>query len=1126
MAAAVAGLGVGVGVGLSSSCSIHPRSLPRKQQQKPSLASAGLVRRAAALLSSRRRRQHSRRRLDAKASGRATVTCQAIAVESGTTAAKTTVGVPCADLTIGIPKEIFSGERRVAATPESIRRLRKEGFRVVVESDAGAEASIRDEDFEAAGATVVPTADVWREADIVLKVRAPQMNNELGVHEADLMRKDGTIISFLWPAQNKDLVDKLQQNGVTVFGMDCMPRTLSRAQTFDALTSMAGIAGYRAVVEASNSFGRFFAGQFTAAGKVDPAKVLVIGAGVAGLAAIQTAKNLGAIVRAFDVRSSVKEQIKSVGAEFLEVKLEEEGEGTGGYAKEMSKEFIEAEMALFAAQAKEVDIIITTALIPGRPAPKLITTDMVESMKQGSVIVDLAAENGGNCEVTRPGELYNYNGVTIVGYTDLPSRMPLQSSVLYSNNISKYLLSMCKEQKWRVDLEDEAVRGAVVLLDGQLLWPAPQKAPPPPAATPATPPPPSAVPEEPEDPAAISFRTTLSRAVTVTAGIAAVIGLGAIAPARSFTNMISTLVLASLVGCQVVFGVTPALHSPLMSVTNAISGMTAVGGLVLMGGGLYPNSVPTTLAAIAVLVSAINISGGFVMTNRMLGMFRRPGDAPEYAWLYAVPAAVFVGLFLAAIRAGLSHVTQMALLASSVCCIGGIAGLSAQSTAQYGNALGVLGVTSGLAATLGSLTVPRAVYTQMGATLGIGTLLGTAIANKVQVTELPQLVAAFHSLVGLAACATGIASYMMGHNLDVVHKVSTYLAAIIGGITLTGSIVAFGKLQGIMSGKALKLPGKNLINFALAAACVAGGVGLLAQTTTAAVGLRLLTAATVVSGILGWHMAASVGGADMPVVITLLNSASGWALAAEGFVLGNDLLTIVGALIGSSGAILSWIMCKAMNRTIVQVLGLVTIAPKMKPGAGVGYCTITGECTEAGIEDVVSYLTRAKKVIIVPGYGLAVAKAQYALAEMIKLLQADKVDVQLAIHPVAGRMPGQLNVLLAEAGIPYDIVKEMEEINDEFDHADVALVIGANDTVNSAAEDDPNSPIAGMPVLRVWKAKTAVVLKRSLGAGYADIDNPVFYNENTRMLLGDARCNCEDLRDKLRDVYNGVCILD
>jgi NAD(P) transhydrogenase subunit alpha len=515
---------------------------------------------------------------------------------------------------IGIPKESRAGERRVAATPETIGRLKKLGFDVVVEHDAGAGASFHDDDYRHAGAVVVDdTRDVWA-SDIVLKVQPPDQHAGLGVHEADLLRPGATLVSFLWPGKNKELVERLAARQVSAIAIDQVPR-ITRAQKMDALSSMANIAGYRAVIEAASFYGRFFTGQMTAAGRVPPAKVLVIGAGVAGLAAIGAARGLGAIVRAFDTRSAVRDQVKSMGAEFIEVNIVEEGEGRGGYAKEMSPAFIAAEMALFAAQAKDVDIIITTALIPNRPAPVLITEDMVKSMKKGSVIVDLAAENGGNCALTQPGAVVERHGVHIIGYIDLPSRLAPTASVLYGNNLAYLLDDLGGAAEFHIDLDDEVVRNSLIVHAGTVVWPPPKKEPPPaPAAPPAT----KAAAVAPAAEKRQSRGAGLAGAVAATA--VALFALGFTAP-PAFLSHLTVFALACIVGWQVVWNVTPALHTPLMSVTNAISGIIVVGGMLTISGPVA--SPPVILGAVAILLASINIAGGFLVTQRMLRMFRR-----------------------------------------------------------------------------------------------------------------------------------------------------------------------------------------------------------------------------------------------------------------------------------------------------------------------------------------------------------------------------------------------------------------------------------------------------------------------------------------------------------------------
>lgn len=509
---------------------------------------------------------------------------------------------------IGIPKEIYPGEKRVAGSPKLINKLKKLGFDICVESGAGQDAHISDSEWMEAGAEVMPdAASIWKQSDIIIKVRPPSGN------EAPQLTQGKTLISFFWPAQNEDLLNSIAAQGANVLSMDCVPR-ISRAQKLDVLSSMANIAGYRAVIEAGNNFGHFFTGQITAAGKVPPAKVLVIGAGVAGLSAIGAASSMGAIVRAFDTRPEVADQVVSMGGEFLYLDFKEDGSGEGGYAKTMSKEFIEAEMALFAEQAKDVDIIITTALIPGRPAPKLITAEMVESMKAGSVVVDLAAEQGGNCELTEPGTIAVKHGVSLIGYTDLPSRMASQSSELYANNIGHMFDELTPEKNGVIDLnfEDEVIRGTTVIKEGKVTWP-----PPAPKLS-------AAPPTKKEEPAPIAKETpkpnkTYGNLIGMVIVAAIILGVGAVAP-ENFMGHFTVFVLACFVGWQVIWNVSAALHTPLMSVTNAISSIIVLGALLQVGSS---NQLMTVLAAIAILITTINIVGGFLVTHRMLDMFRK-----------------------------------------------------------------------------------------------------------------------------------------------------------------------------------------------------------------------------------------------------------------------------------------------------------------------------------------------------------------------------------------------------------------------------------------------------------------------------------------------------------------------
>ena len=596
---------------------------------------------------------------------------------------------------------------------------------------------------------------------------------------------------------------------------------------------------------------------------------------------------------------------------------------------------------------------------------------------------------------------------------------------------------------------------------------------------------------------------------------ASVLGMGAVAPDVAFSNMFTTFALSNIIGIQVVLGVTHALHSPLMAVTNAISGTTALGGMHLLSHSNSPSV--TALGAAATSLSFVNIVGGFIVTTKMLDMFKRPDDPPEYYHLYGIPAASTMALYGAGTYTGAyPQLDAAASTLAGILCIGGIGGLSSQTTARLGAASGQAGVALGVASTFGHLHPDMSTTASMLGLMAAGGALGNYIGHRVEPTSLPQTVAAFHSLVGVAASAAAIGDYMNAVDpttLDKVHLASIYLASVIGSVTTTGSLVAFGKLDGRLGSAALHLSGRDQINLGLGAATLGAGAVVMGAPEFGT-GVTALSGAIASSGILGYHMTASIGGADMPVVITVLNSYSGWALCAEGFMLDMPVLTTIGALIGCSGAALTKIMCDAMNRDILSVIlgGFGT-----KASGGGEAMKFEGEATTTNVDDVVNLLCESESIIIVPGYGLAVAKGQYPLKDMVETLQKAGKKVRFGIHPVAGRMPGQLNVLLAEAGVPYDIVEELEEINDDFDETDVSLVIGANDTVNSAAEDDPNSQIAGMPVLRVWKSKQVIVMKRSLAAGYAGVDNPVFLKDNTDMLLGDAKETCEKLASGVKD---------
>ena len=530
-------------------------------------------------------------------------------------------------LLIGVPTETAPAEKRVATVPDVVEKLRKLGFSVAVQSGAGDASNFADDAYRAAGADIVETAsDIWARSDIVFKVRAPSPD------EVALLRQGGTLIGFIWPAQNPELMKQLAAKMATVLAIDSLPRQLSRAQKMDALTSMAGVSGYRAVIEAANAFGRYFNGQITAAGKIPPAKVFIAGAGVAGLAAIGTAAGLGAIVRANDTRAEVADQVVSLGGEFVKVDYEEEGSGGGGYAKVMSEGFQAAQRAMYAQQAKECDIVITTALIPGKPAPRLITAEMVKSMKPGSVIVDMAAEQGGNCELTEPGQSVVKHGVTIIGYTDLASRLAKQSSTLYSNNLLRLTEELCKAKDGVIDvnMEDDAIRGLTVIKEGAITWP------PPPPKLPAVAPakPASATIAAPSSKkghghGASEPMSARSLLTVFGAGALAFVLVGLYAPA-SFLAHFTVFVLACFIGYMVVWNVTPSLHTPLMSVTNAISSIIAIGALVQVApplaggaGADRPSQLILGLAVVALVLTAVNMFGGFAVTRRMLAMFRK-----------------------------------------------------------------------------------------------------------------------------------------------------------------------------------------------------------------------------------------------------------------------------------------------------------------------------------------------------------------------------------------------------------------------------------------------------------------------------------------------------------------------
>lgn len=1019
------------------------------------------------------------------------------------------VGTPYANINVGVPKESFAGENRVALTPEGVGKLRKMNFNVQIEKGAGVNASYSDAAYAEAGATIKDS--VW-DSDMILKVHAPTAG------EVENLKDGSTLLSHLYPAQNPELLASLTAKKMNVFAMDQVPR-VTIAQAYDVLSSQTNLAGKRAVIEAAVEYASTLDGGITAGGKLKPANIIVVGGGVAGLAAAGTAKNMGANVKGFDVREAALDQFVSMGCKAMRVEVEESGDGGGGYAKEMGAEFQKAQDALFTAECPNADIIITTALIPGRPAPKIISEAMVKSMKPGSVIVDLASPTGGNAWSTVDGEkVVTENGVTILGYSDLPSRLPSQCSSLYSNNLCNFLKSVSADPEvYGYSIPEElsendfgkithVIRGSIVSSGGKTLFPSPPCNPPPVAEVT------SAIAEKPEaSPLAVTSKRALISALPM-----ACIPFAAASTTAINTNVL-VLGLSTKVGYDVVWGVLPALHSPLMAVTNAISGLTAVGGLVLMNGAMSPASVDGWLAAGATGISSINIFGGFLVAHRMLSLFRRAGDPPEHNHMYMLPAIAGVASYLMMMDNAVTH--EGAYTAAVFLCAAALGGLNTQPTARWGNALGMMGVSLGVAATVGHLNPSPELLSQMALVMGVGGVAGLMKGKSVDLQALPQTVALFHSFVGVAASLTCIAEYMHMHpaimdgtcDMPNFIKAMAYVGTFIGGVTATGSLVAFAKLNESMFGKKVSTaahapPGGQITNLALLGASFAPLYPLLSDPSMSlADGTNCLMAPTIGSAILGVTLTNAVGGADMPVIITVLNSYSGWALAAEGFLLNNNMLVGVGSLIGSSGAILSYIMCVAMNRSLPNVLFGGFGAPS---GDAMKY---EGTATETNVSEVHEMLSESESVIIVPGYGLCAAGAQYAVAEMCATLQKQGKLVRFAVHPVAGRMPGQLNVLLAEAGVSYEDVLEMDEINEDFPGTDTVMVIGANDTVNSAAETDPNCAIAGMPVIQVWKARNVIIMKRSLAVGYAAVDNPVFFNDNTKMLLGDAKTMAQQL---------------
>mmetsp|Transcript_41999 Transcript_41999/g.100996 ORF Transcript_41999/g.100996 Transcript_41999/m.100996 type:complete len:1025 (-) Transcript_41999:61-3135(-) len=1012
------------------------------------------------------------------------------------------LGARCFSVQCGVLKEAV-GEKRVSMVPSVAEKLVKQGYTVQVEKGAGTPASFPDSAYEAVGCKIVDRKAVAA-SDVTFSINPPPTSELAQFKDKILIGWVGRLLP-----DGKKIVEEAAKAGVTLVDTTAVPR-ITTAQKLDVLSSQAKCAGHRAVIEAVHNYQRFLQGEMTAAGKYPPTHTMVLGVGVAGLAAMGTANALGSVVRAWDVRD-VSDQVKSMGGKWITVDFEESGEGQGGYAKESSAEFQAAQKATFHKHAKEVDLIVTTAAIPGRKSPVLLEDYMVKDMKPGSVIVDLAAAGGGNCTLTKAGETYvTDNGVTIVGALDLPGRMAAQASSMYAHNMLNLMTHVAGKEgapaflgNFHAALDagedgDIIVRSIVCSKSGQAL-----EMPPPPQPTPVKKKeaPKAAVGPPPYDPA----KDHMTKSVAVTAGSAAAVAVGAVSGDPAMMALLQTFGLSGAAGYQVVYGVSHALHTPLMSVTNAISGLTAVGGLLLLGQG--GGAFAQLLAMLSVGVSSVNIVGGFLVSKRMLDLFRKPGEQ-DFGTYYLPP------LGLAALAPWVAPAAlPCANAAASLMCIGAIGGLASQRTAQFGCFLGGVGVTGAMSAALA--TVPGTSVPVAVALIGAGGAGGYSIGKSVQPMALPQTVAAFHSLVGGAAALTSIASFLIHPDAGAGHRLAAILGTSIGGITLTGSLIAFAKLDGRMSSAPMNLAGKNYLNAGMGLAQAA--MVMQFMNCDYGAGCGLLTATTLLSSAMGVHLIGSVGGGDMPVCITVLNSYSGWALVAEGFLLDSPALTVVGSLIGFSGAILTKIMCDAMNRDIANVIfGGLNTAPPAQKGE-----QVVREHQETNIEATAALLAEAKNVMIVPGYGMAVSRAQNAISEIASTLRANDINVRFGIHPVAGRMPGQMNVLLAEAGTPYEWVEEMEEMNPDMPDQDVCLVVGANDITNELAQTDPDCSIAGMPVIEVWKAGTCIFMKRSMAGGYADLENPVFFKDNTRMLLGDAKATCDGIATKLKEHFAG-----
>lgn len=1008
-----------------------------------------------------------------------------------------------------------AGDQRVSIVPAVATQLIKDGYKISVESGAGRFAGFSDAQYQDANCTVTTRQNVIQQSTVLFAIDVP---------ERDLQLLKGKIL-VSWVGRltepGQTLVKNANDAGVTLIDVTAVPR-ITIAQKLDVLSSQAKVAGHRAVIEATHAFGRFHTAEMTAAGKYPPSQTFVLGCGVAGLAAIGTSRALGSVVRAWDVRD-VSDQCQSMGAKWVTVDFKEDGAGAGGYARESSDAFKAAQQETFRKTLAETDIAITTAAIPGRRSPLLITKEAVAGMKPGSVIVDLAAVGGGNCELTKLGEsVVTPNGVTIIGYSDLPARMANQASAMYAQNMANLLKhvqgkatagAFVRNLNMALDSGEEGdivARCVVCCRNGAML-----KAPSLPQPTPIKPKPVKAA-KKAEAPR--PFRAGFISMLLLAIGIVALLFLGE--GVYEHRSLLTTFLLAGSAGYLAVWGVAHSLHTPLMSVTNAISGMTAVGGLLLLHkyeSTKQSEQIPggDILAMIAIAFSAVNIVGGFVVSQRMLNLFRKQGEK-EFSALLLIP-----GLLLVAAPCWDKTLSDPTAAISGLLCVAAIGGLASMSSANAGCKFGIIGVAGSLAATLVNMStgVSQTTLIIIACIGAAGSGLGLLVGFSVSPMALPQTVAGFHSLVGLAALCTSIGSYQVNPATGVnLENIAIVLGDFIGGVTLTGSIIAFGKLNGNLSSKPLNLFGKNYLNLTGLVAFI-GLSYMFLSTDDADEGAWILWGVALLSMIMGVHLVGSVGGGDMPVCITVLNSYSGWALVAEGFCLASPVLTVVGSLIGFSGAILTKIMCDAMNRDIFNVLfGGMNTAPAASKASDDG----PKEHVTTSVVAVADMLVNAKEVLCVPGYGMAMASAQGAMGELSTLLRENNINMKFGVHPVAGRMPGQMNVLLAEARVPHDWVLEMDEVNPDMENNDVVLIVGANDVVNSAAQEVEGCAIWGMPVIEVWRAKKVIFCKRSMSGGYADLENPVFFKPNTEMLFGDAKGTAQGLAAEVRKLLEAV----